>query len=241
MMMTKTVGILLAAGKSTRFGGGSLKQMAYINDNYDNSNVPLYMYSVNAMLPVVDHLIIVCNTASAIAHVEKPNPRISYVINDNGERHDSIKMGIMAIPTVFDLSADPDPIILCHDSARPFVTTEHFSKLLLHLHTTPTPTPTHAPNAPPTVYAQYYTKIMGGLVDMSGDEPKFVNRDHYIEVCTPFCIKYTWAYKILTTHDVVYEFIPFLIDDASANPNAYKFCEGEPAVFKKITYASDIV
>jgi 2-C-methyl-D-erythritol 4-phosphate cytidylyltransferase len=62
--------------------------------------------------------------------------------------------------------------VIIHDSARPFIQNYHINELLESMKE--------------NVYSQYYMKLVNGLLNIKTNQ--FVDRDDYVEICTPLCI-----------------------------------------------------
>ena len=151
------VGIILAAGISTRFNKDIFKQMYSINGKR------MIEYSIDAMYPVVDNLIIVVNSK---CNFSSKLPNVIVLVNDIPDRKASIQSGIRYLENFKSVAK-----VIIHDSARPFVTSEHFRELLKF------------------PFAQYYLVLTNGLFCIS--EKRSVSRDNYIELCTPVCMDYS--------------------------------------------------
>ena len=210
-----SIGILLAGGISSRFNASKPKQLYLLN------NKPVLSYSIEAILPAVDRLVIVSNTFcyEEIYNLTINKPNISIVINDIHCRLESIAAGIE-----FSKYLNPRHVII-HDSARPYITTEHIEALL--------------ESNKSCVYSQYFLKLVNGLVSLS-PKPEFVDRDSYIEACTPLCIQFdVLAFMIRymqIEHRIAHEFLPFL----NLFKLKYTFIEGTYNSLRKLTTLEDI-
>lgn len=107
------IGVILAAGQSTRFLHDIPKQIYPINDK------PIINYSIDA-LSQLDDIIIITN--SNCSKQIKTNYKI--ITTDSNSRLDSIKTAIYYLK---DKSIDN---ILIHDAARPFITSNHIQTLI---------------------------------------------------------------------------------------------------------------
>lgn len=161
-MSIKIVGILLAAGTSSRFNCDVPKQLYCID------KIPIIEYSLNAMLNNVDKLLVVINKTISLTYKNKLlTYKNSIVIENNiNERKSSLNTAIAYIQSNFE---NVEKVVI-HDAARPLVTSLYFQELLKQ-------------NAK---YVQYALKLTNGLYNIETNTP--ANRDSYIEPCTPICI-----------------------------------------------------
>lgn len=104
------VGIILAAGKSTRFDSEIPKQLYPINDK------PIIDYSIELLSKYLDDIIIVTNSEC------KDKIKGNVIVNDNDSRLESIKVAYNQI--------EPCDNILIHDAARPYITESMIGELL---------------------------------------------------------------------------------------------------------------
>jgi 2-C-methyl-D-erythritol 4-phosphate cytidylyltransferase len=104
------IGIILAAGRSTRFDHEIPKQLYPIGDK------PMVQHSIDLLTKHLDKVIIVTNS--------ELSDQISgdIVINDKDSRIESIKVALEKIDTCHNL--------LIHDAARPYVTDWMMEELL---------------------------------------------------------------------------------------------------------------
>jgi 2-C-methyl-D-erythritol 4-phosphate cytidylyltransferase len=109
------VGVILAAGMSTRFNSQVPKQLFEINGK------PIIQYSIDVLENCVDDIIIVTNSNCKI----ETNHTI--LINDVNDRLQSIKVAIDYITT-------PYRKVVIHDAARPFITEEQIKNLINSKH-----------------------------------------------------------------------------------------------------------
>lgn len=209
--------IILAAGESTRCGGGtSPKQFTSMAELSDMTPVEACIKTVKEV-GIFKQIILV--TRSAITCDGTLTP----VVANTKTRMDSIKAGIGA------LVADIERVII-HDAARPFVPCVYFTTLCSML--------------PEVVYAQYYMPIIGGLLrSPKGGEAVFCDPAEYKEVATPLMIKTDIAQDVIKQHEArgetLYEFYPFLSEEQKRTQCLWIF--GEPAKLRKITYLTDIL
>ena len=163
--MSTNIGILLAAGYSSRFKGSN-KQLYEINGK------SIISFSIDLLSHNLDRLIIITNSTN----VKKISNLIDcdnviLLVNDIDSRIKSIRTA------VDHLSKEDVCNILIHDAARPFITQNHIDQLLIS-------SKTH-------LYSQYYLNLVNGLakrVESGGYE--IVNRSDYIELCTPLIADY---------------------------------------------------
>lgn len=209
------VGILLAGGLSTRFDNEKPKQL------YEINNKPLFMYSIEALVNVLEKIVIVTNSRcyNEIKALVKTYKSIIVLKNDINCRLESISTGL----TYFrKMKHNAIQNIIIHDSARCFVTQDHFEKLINE-----------------NIYSQYYLKLINGLIQntMYGD----ISRDDYIELTTPLSINFKLADFIFTNyivkqHRITCEFITIL----KLLKIPRDMVEGHYSFLQKITTIKDI-
>jgi 2-C-methyl-D-erythritol 4-phosphate cytidylyltransferase len=210
------IGVILAAGTSTRFNYKVPKQLYKIN------GIPIIMYSINAMINLLNKIIIVTNSTcyDQIYNLIKDNDKVTVLINDENCRLESINVAINHV------KKDNIKNIIIHDAARPYITEECISKLLSSCES--------------SLYAQYYMKLVNGLFNKETN--KMVNRDDYVEICTPIVANFELFYFIFMNYickekRIVYEHIPIL----TILGIKYDLIEGSYENLKKITYFNDIL
>jgi 2-C-methyl-D-erythritol 4-phosphate cytidylyltransferase len=103
------IGVILAAGKSSRFDSSIPKQL------YQIDGKPMIQYSIDLLSKHLDKVIIVTNSECS----DKITGNV--IINDVDSRLESIKVALESIETCDN--------ILIHDAARPYVT----DKMILDL------------------------------------------------------------------------------------------------------------
>ena len=213
----KKIGILLAGGNSTRFGI-KYKQLFKLN------GISLIDYSVKAMINL-DYIIIVTNSNcyNEMNIKYSSNPKIKLLINDVDCRLESLSVGLEYIKEHIKDNCK----VIIHDSARPYVTDTHIQKLL-----------DNTDNSP---YSQYVLKLYNGLLKIN-NLFEDINRDDYIELCTPLCINFNLGYFIFKNYiaknnRITYEFLPIL----KAMGITYKLEYGNISYLKKITTIEDII
>jgi 2-C-methyl-D-erythritol 4-phosphate cytidylyltransferase/2-C-methyl-D-erythritol 2,4-cyclodiphosphate synthase len=228
------VAILLAAGTSSRFTENEIsktpKQLFLLD------NIPIIIYSLSILVnnPSINKVIVVINSAYQeelekilsnnyiLISKEKQLEKIIIVINNINCRLESIKTGINCINTSLKETVKN---VIIHDSARPFIQNYHINKLLESMKE--------------NVYSQYYMKLVNGLLNIKTNQ--FVDRDDYVEICTPLCINNEIMQEIFHKYIDVenrkyYEFLPII----QQNKLNYNLIEGYHKFLKKITIKADI-
>lgn len=161
---------------------------------------------IDTLLQVVDKIIVVTNEV----FINK-NRKVICVTNSINCRLKSIEVGLHYISTHYSLSTKR---LVIHDVARPFITTNHILNLLQSK----------------KVLVQYCLKLTNGLIYKG---TQCVNRDDYMELCTPLCIEYKTC-RLLCKNEVPYEFISGLSQEQyQLIPSSYKY-------LRKITTVDDI-
>ena len=192
------IGIILAAGTSSRFKSDTPKQLYSIN------NKPIIEYSIDTMINLVDILIIVINKNIILPFSN--TSKIVVLENNMNQRKASLNIAIKYIQDTFQNTEK----VLIHDSARPYITQSYFEELLKST----------------SKYTQYVIKLTNGLYNIETNSP--VNRDSYIELCTPICISFD-ILKIQETDEI--------IDSIDRKPD---FIYGHYNILKKITTIEDV-
>jgi 2-C-methyl-D-erythritol 4-phosphate cytidylyltransferase len=207
--------ILLAAGTSTRFGQECSKQLYIYNEK------ELIRYSIETFMEYMDKIIIVTNSLCYDNMVNIANNisnKISVVVNDINCRLTSIECGLNYIKNG---NIEPDNIII-HDSARPFISKEYVEQITRNTR----------------FYSQYCLKLTNGLMTKTCD---VVDRDNYMELCTPISIKYRLCLLIfdnfMSKNKYTYEFIDIL----KVYNIPMDFYYGKYHLLKKITYIEDVI
>ncbi len=178
------IAILLSAGTSSRFESDTPKQLF----NYKNKE--LIMYSIENLVQLVDSIVIVTNSKcidkiSELVEKAKINKiilstkSIYLIVSDYNCRLESIGSGINYIE--YNLQLEPTNILI-HDSARPFVPLDYYKNMLSNTN----------------LYSQYGLKLTNGLMDLNFNT---LNRDFYVELCSPICIN--WKLAKLIYHNFI--------------------------------------
>lgn len=118
--MTKVGTVLVAAGSSTRVGGGVPKQFQLLGAK------PMFIMALEAVLPASDEVVVVApldEIERAERLIEKSGVRglkgaegaRLRVVAGGARRQDSVRQGLLALSPLVDL-------VLVHDAARPFAT-----------------------------------------------------------------------------------------------------------------------
>jgi 2-C-methyl-D-erythritol 4-phosphate cytidylyltransferase len=149
------IGIILAAGNSTRFNDETPKQLYLIDDK------PVINHSIDILEKLLDDIIIVTNTHCS----DKIKTNHTVLINDIDNRIDSIKVALDYIG-----EKEYDNIII-HDAARPFITTDMISELLEY--------------SKKYQHSQYYLELVNGLVRKNETGWEVAPREEFIELCSP--------------------------------------------------------
>ena len=111
------VGVILAAGRSSRFNDSSPKQL------YPLHGKPIINYSIDVLSKNLDEVIIVSNSDFK----SKIQTSKTILVNDVDDRLQSIKVALDYLKPLKPTN------ILIHDAARPYITNFTIQKLL-HFH-----------------------------------------------------------------------------------------------------------
>ena len=112
------IGIILAAGTSSRFNSDIAKQLYFIN------NKPIIEYSIDNMIQLVDRIIIVKNKNIILPFII--TSKMVILENNINQRKESVNVAIKYIKDNF---INIEKVII-HDAARPFITQSYFEQLL---------------------------------------------------------------------------------------------------------------
>jgi len=149
------IGIILAAGNSTRFNNEVPKQLYLLEGK------PVINYSIDILSQCLDEVIIVTNTYCS----DKINTKHTVLVNDIDDRIESIKVALDYI------SAKKYTNILIHDSARPFITLDMINELLESSKT--------------NQHSQFYLELVNGLARKNELGWEVSPREDFIELCSP--------------------------------------------------------
>jgi len=211
---SKNVGILLAGGFSTRFNNNVPKQLFKIDDK------PVIIYSVDAMIKILDTIVIVTNDKcfDQITKLVSKYKSVMVLKNNINDRLESVAVGL----NYFNKQKSDIQNVIIHDAARCFVQPDHFKNLITDCH-----------------YSQYFLKLTNGLsqTNFIGD----IDRDNYIELVTPLCVNFILGYYIFsnyikTENRITYE----LLNIVKLLKMPYRMIEGHYNFLKKITTIEDI-
>jgi len=207
------IGILLAAGRSSRFGEND-KQLYEINGK------SIISFSIDLLSSNLDELVIVANSTnvSKISNIVTCK-NVTLLVNDIDSRIRSIGTAI------YYLSKESTCNIIIHDAARPFITQNHIDELLA--------------TSGSYLYAQYYLGLTNGLAKATKSGYEIVDRSQYIELCTPLIANYKSYSEIFKSSVDIQggsiEVLPIL---CSRNM-PYKLIEGSHRHLRKITTIED--
>lgn len=213
------IGILLAAGSSSRFNlNGQPKQL------YQLEGIPLLLYSINVMKNVFDQIVIVTNTncLEEIKELIKEYTHIKIIVNDINCRLESIETAFDYIHQHFSAKS-----ITVHDSARPFVPVNYFQMLLKSL--------------TDYSYSQYSLELVNGLAIKSEDTIEPIDRSKYLEICTPISAHFNLYYFIFKNYiskknRIVHEPMPIF----NLLKIKYNLIKGSYKYLRKITFTDDL-
>ena len=249
-----TICILLSAGLSSRFQDTTIHNTT-LQYQYKQihliENKPVILYSIEKILDNVDKLIIITNTQcyDIIQNIiyekySKDNKYSKIIIlkNDINCRIESINTGLHYINKYYSKNnnnlnnIDNIDNIIIHDVARPYITQDYIQKLISSENGNGNGNDN---NNTIHLYSHYYLKLTNGLMNL--DNNTVVDRNKYIELCTPLCINYNLFNFIFTNYiqkdkSITCEFIPILqLLNIKLN-----LIEGHYKVLRKITTFEDI-
>jgi len=164
------IGIILAAGNSTRFGGNTPKQLYLLNDK------PIINYSIDILSECLDEVIIVTNTYCS----DKIKTNHTILINDVDDRINSIKV---ALDYIGEKSYNN---IIIHDAARPFIKIDMINELLESSKT--------------YKHSQYCLELINGLVRKNDLGWEVAPREDFIELCSPQITEFKLFKYIFTNY-----------------------------------------
>ena len=234
------IAIILSAGNSNRFLS-SPKNESYIPKQlYTLNKKPIINHSIDTFLDTnldISLIIIITNTKcyTQMTKIKKQYyhnnsaSNIVLLINDIDCRIESINTGIKYINQINTVPENNINIII-HDSARPFINSSHITGLLTQM-------------TDKIIYSQYYLKLNNGLMNLENHQ--ILNRNDYVEICTPLCINYSVIKNLMENyinktdgngHRINYEFIPLLKELGLE----YTLLEGHYSYLRKITTYEDL-
>lgn len=207
-------GIILAAGNSTRFDQKTPKQLYKINGK------TILSYSINA-LSDLDQIIVVTNSkCSKMIKDHRGLPAIKIVVNNKDCRLASIKAALSE-------TSKYTKNIIIHDAARPHISKTHIKTLIKSSKT--------------YAYSQFCLRLTNGLIKKNNDNIECLDRDQYLELCTPLIVDYNLFSFIFNTYidkpdRQHYEALSVI--DSFKIP--YNLIEGSHKHLRKITTIEDI-
>lgn len=203
------VGVILAAGRSSRFDNITHKQLYPINGK------PLVNHSIDILSESLDEVIIVTN--SICSPDIKTNKKI--LINDVDDRIESIR-------TALDyLDSGNWSNILIHDSARPFIKSDHIMNLIRSQMT--------------NSHSQYYLPIVNGLAVSNSGFWEIPNRNDFIQLCSPQMTNFKLFQSIFRNKiqtGLECEILPVVSRDGLS----FNLIEGKYFDLRKITTMDDL-
>lgn len=223
---SKNIGLLLIGGFGTRFDNNIKKQLYLYN------SIPLFLYSLRILVNTLNSIVIVVNSecldeiTKIILESNLLNKENIYTItNDIGDRLESIETGLHFISKY--LSKDVENLVI-HDGSRPFIKEKHVNNLLSVM-------------KDDIFYSQYYLNLTNGLLKRDNENYEEVNRDDFIEICTPICVNFglfsfLFLNYIKKERRICWEVIP-LLDLLKIK---YELIKGSSKSLQKITTKDDL-
>jgi len=205
------VAVILAAGNSSRFLSEIPKQLYSIN------NKSVASYSIELLSKNFDQLVVITNSR---CYDQIRNLTPSVLINDIDCRLKSIEIAL----GFFDKTNNVENILV-HDAARPFISQENIDKLFDSQQYHP--------------YSQFYLKLVNGLARRTNSGYTIVDREEYIELCTPQLVNYELycsLFNMFVKPKLTWEIIPIL-DTLKIQ---YNLIEGSLKDLRKITTINDL-
>lgn len=224
-MHVNCIGLLLAGGFSTRFGGPLSKQLIELNGK------SVIIHSLEKMCDVCDFVIIVVNSliyadvCNLCTENNLTNSSI-VVVNDYNCRLHSIYLGMLYAKLI--AYNNTKTFIIVHDSARPFVEKRHFETVRENLKNNS------------NVYVHYCKEITDGLFCNKSELD--VDRKDYALLCSPYGIKLDLGLHIYEKYmkkpetRKTWEFL-YILKKLKLN---FLLLYDNDCYLKKITYFSDI-
>ena len=202
--------------------------------DFDNNNLKynLFIYSLKILINTLDSVVIVTNSKclSEVKEIIKMdyilnNKEIFIVTNDIGDRLESIDVGLNFITKYFSKNVLN---FIIHDGSRPFIKEKHISNLLSIV-------------KDDIFYSQYYLNLTNGLLKCNNENYEEVDRDDFIEICTPICgnfglFSFLFSNYIKKERRICWEVIP-LLDLLKIN---YELIKGSSKSLQKITTKDDL-
>jgi 2-C-methyl-D-erythritol 4-phosphate cytidylyltransferase len=224
----KNIGLLLAAGTSSRFGLDVPKQLYRLNGNN-----PIIWYSLDLLVHNCDQIVIVTNSqcVGEIKHIVSgcylsknqvdDVKKIHIVCNDINCRLESIEKGLGFISENYQKNTWDNIII--HDSARPYVPKQYICNMLEKT----------------DLYSQYCLKLNNGLMDLKN--LNVLDRDNYVELCTPILSNFNLYMEIFMNFiSKKNRFVHEPIDILKEYKINVGIIYGHQKFLKKITHFDDI-
>lgn len=221
----KNIGLLLAAGTSTRFCHNIPKQLYKLNNDK-----PIIYYSIDLLISKCEQVIIVTNSL-CIDEIKNiifefflnDIKKIHIICNDINCRLESIEKGLIFIDKNFSKNIWNWNNILIHDSARPFVPKQYIVNM------------TEQSN----LYSQYCIKLSNGLMDLK--KSIVVDRDNYIELCTPILVDFDlYLFIFMNFISKKNRFVYEPIDILKLYKIPINICYGHNKFLRKITWFADV-
>jgi len=211
------IGIILAAGNSNRFNSKTSKILYKIN------NKPIIKHSIDLLSKYLNKIIVVVNSKDYKSVKKLLNKSVVLVVNNVDNRLDSIKTGLDCIKCTDEISN-----VLIHDAARPYITPEMI-KCLIH-------------NSEKYQYSQYYLNLVDGLVKKTTTGFDVVDRNNYLQLCTPQMIDYhlfgfLFRKYVYPKNRLSCEILPLL----NKFNISYNLIEGNHTYLRKVTNLDDIL
>ena len=177
-------------------------------------------YSVNA-LSDLDQIIIVTNSKCAkTIENHRELPTIKIAINNKNCRLASIKAALNKT----DKCAKN---VIIHDAARPYINKTHIKTLIKSSKT--------------YAYSQYCLKLTNGLIRKNETNIECLDRDQYLELCTPLICDYHLMNFIFATYiDKPNREHHELLSVIDSFKIPYNLIEGTHKYLRKITTLDDI-
>lgn len=215
--------IILAGGRSSRFRGDGKTPSKQL---YEIDGITALERCILSMIEHVNLIVVVANSNEIETINElimKYENKVIVVCNDIDCRLESMKTGIEYLMKTEVKIRN----VIIHDAARPYIESGDIERLLRENE--------HV------LYSQYILNIYNGLYKKDYWTNEIVDRNDYLELCTPLCIDFTlsnFIYKLYMDKQnrIVWEFINIL-DLLNIE---YKLIEGKSRKLRKITTQDDL-